>query len=319
MNTALITGITGQDGSYLAELLIEKNYQVIGLVSPDFNIGNDNIKSIKDRLILETGDLLDKNSLQSVFDKHQPTEVYNLAGLTFTPTSWEKMTLTLDINTLGVARLLEIIRTDHPQTKLYQASSSKIFGNPSESPQTETTPISPLDPYSTSKAAAHFLVQNARHHFDLFAVCGILFNHESVRRGPDFVTRKITMAAANIKLGNQDQLTLGDLKAQQDWGYAPDYVEAMWLMLQQDKPDDYIIASGQTHTVADICQIAFSYLDLDYQKFVVSDKKFVRKETINTPKGDYSKARKHLGWQPKITFEQMIEQMVEYDMSQLQT
>ncbi|MCG2691571.1 GDP-mannose 4,6-dehydratase [Microgenomates group bacterium] len=239
--TAFITGITGQDGSYLAEFLLAKQYQVIGLVSHKHNIGWQNIESFQDQLILEPGDLLDKNSLEKIIKKFKPAEIYNLAGLTFVPASWDNPTLSLDINTLGTSRLLEAIRDFSPQTKFYQATSAKIFGLPKESPQTENTPLNPVDPYSVSKAASHYLVRDFRNHFQLFAVSGILYNHESERRGEEFVTRKISSTAAKIKLGLADKLTLGSLDSQQDWGYAPDYVEAMWLMLQQTKPDDLIL------------------------------------------------------------------------------
>jgi len=314
---ALITGITGQDGSYLSELLLQKDYQVVGMVSQQHNIGYQNIDHIKDKLILEDGDLLDSESIQSIFKKHQPDEVYNLAGFTFIPPSWEKPVLTLDINTLGVARILEIISQRYPETKFYQASSSKIFGNSEISPQTETSPISPLDPYSVSKAAAHRLVGIMRQHFNIFAVAGILFNHESERRGPEFVTRKITQTAAKIKLGHESKLLLGDLDATQDWGYAPDYVEAMWLMLQQPSPEDFVIASGEYHSVADICTIAFGHLGLKYQDFVETDPSFVRKEQIKSPLGDSSKAKSILDWQPKVSFEQMIIKMTDNDLQLL--
>ncbi|MBU1500190.1 GDP-mannose 4,6-dehydratase [Patescibacteria group bacterium] len=312
-----ITGITGQDGSYLAEFLLAKQYQVVGLVSHKHNIGWQNIESFKQQLILEPGDLLDKNSLEKIIKKFKPTEIYNLAGLTFVPASWDNPTLTLDINTLGTSRLLEVIRDFSPQTKFYQATSAKIFGLPKESPQTEKTPLNPVDPYSISKAASHYLVRDFRNHFGIFAVSGILYNHESERRGEEFVTRKITQTAAKIKLGLADKLTLGSLDSQQDWGYAPDYVEAMWLMLQQSKPDDYIIASGKLHSVKDVCEIAFSYLKLDYKKFVVTDKKFVRKTEALAPVGDASKAKKILNWQPKVDFKTMIINMVENDLQLL--
>ena len=319
MPTAFITGITGQDGSYLAELLLEKDYKVVGLVSSKYNIGNQNIDHIKNDLVLESGDLLDKQSLEKIFADHNPDEVYNLAGLSFPPKSWEIPALTLNINTLGVARLLELIAEKHKNTKLYQASSSKIFGDPQESPQTETTPIAPLDPYSLSKSASHRLVQIFRNHFDVFACGGIMFNHESERRGENFVTKKITLAAAKIKLGLEQELLLGDLDSVQDWGYAPDYVEAMWLMLQQDQADDYIIASGESHTVRDICKIAFSSLDLDYQGYTKTDPQFIRKEKISSPLGDPSKAKEKLGWKPKVSFEEMIKKMVQYDLESLKS
>lgn len=317
MSKAFITGITGQDGSYLAELLLEKGYQVIGLISKEHGIGYDNIEQIKDQIVYEEGDLLDKNSLARIFEKHKPDEVYNLAGLTYVPASWEKPTLTLDINTLGVTRILELIVTDYPDTKFYQASSSRIFGVAKQSPQTESTPIQPLDPYSVSKAAAHFVVQGFRKKHGVFACCGILYNHESERRGPDFVTKKITQAAAKISQGIQDKLELGDLDSKQDWGYAPDYVEAMWLMLQQDKPDDFVISSGQYHTVRDVCQIAFKHLNLDYQDYVQINTEFVRGKQEYVPLGDNSKAREKLAWQPKVSFEDMIVKMVDHDLELL--
>lgn len=319
MSVALITGITGQDGSYLAELLLEKGYTVVGLVSSKYNIGYQNIESIRDRLVLADGDLLDRNSLERIFQEHQPTEVYNLAGLTYVPGSWEKPTLTLDINTLGVSRILELITSDYPKTRFYQASSSKIFGNATESPQKETTLIHPQDPYSVSKAAGHWLTQTIRDHFGVFACSGIMFNHESERRGPEFVTRKITQAAVKIKAGEQETLELGDLDARQDWGYAPDYVEAMWLMLQHDQPDDYIIASGKYHTVRNICEVAFGHLDLDYHEYVTVNPDFIRKEQVTVPLGDASKAQKVLNWQPKVSFKEMIIRMVKHDQALLQT
>ena len=317
MPTAFITGITGQDGSFLSEFLLAKDYQVVGLVSGNFNIGYQNIDRIKDKLILEEGDLLDQKSLEKILDTHPPDEIYNLAGMTFIPPSWEKPTLTLDVNTLGVTRLLELVVQKHQQARFYQASSSKIFGDPEVAPQNETTPIAPQDPYSVSKAAAHRLVGVIRKHFDIFAVSGIMFNHESERRGPEFVTRKITISAVKIKAGRQAKLELGDLDAVQDWGYAPDYVQAMWLMLTNDTPDDYVIATGVHHSVADICQIAFSHLGLDYQDYVTIDPSFIRKEKITSPKGDASKAKKILGWQPQVSFEQMIIKMVEHDQQLL--
>lgn len=315
--TAFITGITGQDGSYLAELLLAKKYKVVGLISPKHNIGSDNIESFKDKLILEKGDLLDKDSLNKIITQHQPDEIYNLGGLTFGPASWEKPTLTLDINIFGLIRILEIIKTDFPKTKLYQATSAKIFGQPKETPQTETTPVNPFNPYGVSKTCSHFLVQNYRQQFNLFAVSGILYNHESERRGPEFVTRKITLGAAKIKLGLTKDISLGNLDAQQDWGYAPDYVEAMWLMLQQEKPDDYIIASGKLHSVRDVCQTAFTHLNLNYQKFVKIDKRFFRKVEAQAPVGDASKAKKILGWQPKVSFKDMIIKMTNHDINLL--
>ncbi len=313
--TALITGITGQDGSYLAEFLLKKNYRVVGLVSNKYNIGWQNIEHIKDKLILEVGDLLNKESLQKIFATTHPQEVYNLGGLTFVPQSWEQPTLTLDINTLGVARILEIISSHYRQTKFFQASSARIFGNPAI-PQTEATPLKPIDPYSISKAAAHHLVQAMRHEFNLFAACGIMYNHESERRGPEFVTRKITQAAAKIKLGLEKNLALGNLDSQQDWGYAPDYIEAMWLMLQQEKPDDFIIATGKLHSVREVCDIAFSHLDLKYQEFVTIDQRFYRKIEAKVLTGNPAKAKRILGWQPRTSFKNMIIKMVEHDLAE---
>jgi len=314
MKTAFITGITGQDGSYLASLLLKKNYQVVGLDSRKYSLGYENIKAIKTKIILEPGDLLDLKSLSNLIKKYQFTEIYNLGGLTFMPASWKNPAMALDINTLGVARLLTVIRDYSPKTKFYQASSAKIFGLPKQSPQTETTPLSPIDPYSVSKAASHFLVNSFRLHDHLYAVSGILYNHESERRGEEFVTRKITLTAVKIKHKLANELVLGSLDSQQDWGYAPDYVKAMWLMLQQDKPEDFIIASGQLHSVKDICEIAFSHLGLDYKDHVKLDKQFSRQIESKSPVGDASKAKKILGWKPEVDFKTMIIKMVENDL-----
>jgi GDPmannose 4,6-dehydratase len=312
--TALITGITGQDGSYLAEFLLNKNYQVVGLVSNKYNIGFDNLTNIKGKVELYKGDLLDQKSLVGVLKKCKPTEVYNLAGLTFVPASWDQPNLVFAINTGGVAYLLKLINNLMPKTKFYQATSAKIFGRPVSSPQTESTPLNPVDPYSISKAAAHYLVKSFREHFNLFAVSGILYNHESERRGEEFVTRKITSTAAKISQGLAKELVLGDLQAKQDWGYAPDYVEAMWLMLQQKKADDYIIATGELHSVEEVCSIAFNYFDLNYQKFVKTDRTLFRKTEAVRPVGDAQKAKRDLHWQPKTSFKEMIIKMVEHDL-----
>lgn len=302
MKTALITGITGQDGSYLAELLLGKNYRVIGLVSQKYNIGWQNVEQIKHKLIIEDGDLLDQKSLETVIIKHKPDEIYNLAGLTFVPASWDQPGLTLDINLLGVARLLEIIKARSSKSRFYQASSAKII-----------TDLK--DPYSISKSAAHLLVKAFREHFNLFACSGIMYNHESVRRGPEFVTRKITLGAAKIKLGLEKALTLGNLDAKADWGYAPDYVEAMWLILQQGQPEDFVIATGQLHSVRDICQTAFSHLRLNYQDFVTIDRALVRPaESGSAGPGDAAQARQILGWRPKTSFDEMIIKMVDHDL-----
>lgn len=314
MKVAFITGITGQDGSYLAEFLLKKKYQVVGLISKKHNVGYQNIKLIKKYLILEFGDLRDKKSLEKIIKKYRPIEIYNLGGITFIPKSWEEPELTFDVNALGALRLLELMRDFCPRAKFYQASSAKIFGNPKIGPQNEETPIQPTTPYAVSKACAHFLTQNFREHFNLFACSGIMYNHESERRGAEFVTRKITLTAAKIKLGKAKKLLLGNLEAKQDWGYAPDYVEAMWLMLQQEKPDDYIIATGKLHSVKDICRIAFGYLNLDWKKYVEYHKKLVRKEEAQMFFGDASKARRILGWRPKMSFEEMIKKMVDNDL-----
>jgi GDPmannose 4,6-dehydratase len=314
MRIAFITGITGQDGSYLAQLLLEKGYKVVGLVSQKHNIGDQNIEDFKNKLILEPGDLLDKKSLERIIKKYKPREIYNLAGITFVPQSWQKPALTFNINALGVTRLLELIRDISPQARFYQATSAKIFGNPQKGPQNELTPVNPDTPYAVSKTAAHFLVQNFRSHFNLFACSGILYNHESERRGPEFVTRKISLAAAKIKLGKKGRLQLGNIKAQQDWGYAPDYVRAMWLMLQQKKAQDFVIATGKLHTVEDICRISFSALGLDWQDYVEYDKALKRKEEATNFYGDYGRAQKVLGWQPQVSFKQMIEKMVVSDL-----
>ncbi|MFC1711815.1 GDP-mannose 4,6-dehydratase [Patescibacteria group bacterium] len=314
MKTAFITGITGQDGSFLAELLLEKGYKVVGLISKKHNIGYQNISSFQNKLILEYGDLLDKESLKEIIRKHKPQEIYNLGGITFVPMSWEKPELTFDVNALGVARMLEIINKNTPKTRFFQATSAKIFGNPKVSPQNEETTVLPDSPYAVSKASAHFLVQNFRAHFSLFACSGIMYNHESERRGVEFVTRKITSTAVKIKLGLESKLTLGNLEAYQDWGYAPDYVKAMWLMLQQLKPADYVLATGKLHAVKDVCAIAFEYLGLDWKRYVKTDKKFVRKEEASKFMGDSAKAKKDLNWQLQTSFKQMIIKMVDSDL-----
>lgn len=313
MKKALITGITGQDGSYLAELLLKKGYKVIGLVSLKHGIGEENIKDIKNKLILEAGDLLDKKSLERILLKYKPAEVYNLGAITFVPDSWNNISLVFDINCVGPIRLLEIIRTKLPKTRFLQATSSKIFGFPKKSPQNEDTPVNPVQPYGSSKAGAHFLVKNYRERFGIHAISLIMYNHESERRGSNFVTRKITQGAVKIKLGFAKKITLGDIKSEEDWGYAPDYVRAMWLALQQKNPQDFIIATGKLHTVKDICKIAFSHLGLNYRKFVEVDKSFFRLYKSKRMMGDTSRARRVLGWQPKIKFEKMIKKMVDYD------
>lgn len=317
MKTALITGITGQDGSYLAEFLLQKEYQVIGMIRENNGIGDDNIKKIKDKLVIEKGDLLNKESLLNIFKKHQIDEVYNLGGITFIPASWENPTKTFDVNTLGYTRLLEIIKNIYPKTRIFQANSAKIFGKPDKSPQDLNTKINPGDPYGTSKAAAHLLTDNMRKQFGIYAVSGIMYNHESERRGAKFVTRKITMGAVKIKKGMQKELKLGNLDAQVDWGYAPDFVKAMWLSLQQEEPDDYIFATGEVNKVKDICKIAFNYLDLEWQDYVKVDKQFYREQKGKLFTGDITKAKEKLGWEPETSFKQMIEKMVEFDLKNI--
>ena len=317
--TALITGITGQDGSYLAELLLAKGYRVVGMISRHHNpLGSANIAHIEDKLDLCEGDLVESESLLQIFTTYRPDEVYNLAAITFVPQGWEVPTVTFDINLLGVARLFEaMFRLGLTKTRLFQASSAEMFGKPTTSPLTEETPMRPVNLYGISKLAAHQVIGAMRAEKDFFAVSGILFNHESPRRGQQFVTRKITQTAARIKLGLVGELLLGDLEAARDWGYAPDYVQAMWLMLQQNKPDDFVIATGVSHIVRDICEVAFTSLGLNYQDFVKTDPAFLRKTDVRTLLGDANKAKSVLGWQPKTDFAEMITQMTKSDYEQL--
>jgi len=312
--TAFITGITGQDGSYLAEFLLEKKYKVVGLVSKEHGIGENNISSFKDKLVLEFGDLLDKESLERIITKHRPKEIYNLGGITFIPASWEKPELTFDVNCMGLARILELVRKENLGSRIFQATSAKIFGNPKKAPQNEQTPINPKNPYAVSKAGAHFLVKNFRNHFNMFCCSGIMYNHESERRGKEFVTRKITSSAVKIKKRKQKELKLGNLEAKCDWGYAPDFIKAMWLMLQEEKADDYILATGKLHTVKDVCKIAFEYLDMDWKKYVKVDEKFFRKEKEINFYGDISRIERKLDWKPETTFKEMIVKMIKEDL-----
>ncbi len=317
MKTALITGITGQDGSYLSQLLLSKHYSVVGMVSRDHDIGDQNIRDFRDKLILEYGDLLDKTSIEAIIVKHKPDEIYNLAGLTFVPASWERPALTYDVNAMGVLRILELIRDKCPKSRFFQATSSKIFGNSKQEEQTEKTAYQPEDPYAVSKLAAHLSIDVFRRYFAIYAVSGILYNHESERRGPEFVTRKITLGAAKIKLGLENSLALGNLDAQADWGYAPDYVKGMWLMLQQEKADDYILATGQLHTVREVCEIAFGELGLDYRKFVTMDEQLYRPASKKNYYGCPKKAEETLGWQREVSFKDMIKLMVNHDFAVL--
>ncbi|MGQ9501871.1 MAG: GDP-mannose 4,6-dehydratase [Anaerolineae bacterium] len=315
---ALITGITGQDGSYLAEFLLEQGYEVIGMVRRTSTINFDRIRHIQDKITLVQGDLLDQMSLVDILREHRPQEVYNLAAQSFVPTSWKQPVLTGEFTALGVTRMLEAVRIVDPEIRFYQASSSEMFGKVREVPQNERTPFYPRSPYGVAKVYAHWITVNYRESYNLFACSGILFNHESPRRGLEFVTHKVTYGASRIKLGLDHELRLGNLDARRDWGYAGDYVQAMWLMLQQDEPDDYVIATGRTHSVRDLCEIAFGYLGLDWQKYVVSDPQFMRPAEVDLLVGDASKAHAKLGWEPTYTFEQLIQMMVDADMQALQ-
>ncbi len=314
---ALITGVTGQDGSYLADFLLEKGYDVIGMVRRASTETFERIAHIKDRLILKQADLLDELSLTRLMDDVQPDEIYNLAAQSFVPTSWEQPILTGEFTAIGVIRMLEAMRRSCPQAKFYQASSSEMFGKVLELPQTEATPFYPRSPYGVSKVFGHYITVNYRESYGLFAVSGILFNHESPRRGKEFVTRKISDGVARIKLGLADELRLGNLDAKRDWGYAGDYVEAMWTMLQQEDPDDYVIATGLAHSVRDFCRVAFGHVGLDWERHVVVDPAYVRPAEVEHLLGDASKARGRLGWQPRVSFEELVRMMVDADVKRL--
>lgn len=311
---ALITGITGQDGSYLAELLLEKGYKVFGMVRRSSTEKFDRISHIRDKLHLRQADLLDQLSLIRLIEECQPDEMYNLAAQSFVPTSWEQPMLTGEFNALGVTKMLEAIRLVNKKIKFYQASSSEMFGKVKEVPQTEKTPFYPRSPYGVAKVYAHWITVNYRESYGIFAVSGILFNHESPRRGLEFVSRKITNGVARIKLGLSKKFFLGNLDAKRDWGYAGDYVKAMWLMLQQKDPEDFVIATGENHSVRDLAQIAFEHVGLDYKKFVEVDPKLVRPAEVDILLGDPSYAQKKLGWKPEVSFEQLIKMMVDADL-----
>lgn len=317
MPTALITGITGQDGSYLAEFLLEKGYDVIGMVRRSSTVTWERIEHIKDQISIVQGDLHDQSSLLNLVKEAQPSEIYNLAAQSFVPTSWNQPTLTGEVTGLGVARMLEVIRIVNPDIRFYQASSSEMFGKVREVPQTEDTPFYPRSPYGVAKVYGHWITVNYRESYDLFAVSGILFNHESPRRGLEFVTRKITDAVARIKLGLADQLALGNLDSRRDWGYAKDYVRAMWLMLQLDAPDDFVVGTGETHSVRDFCQAAFSHVGLNYEDYVVQDPRFYRPAEVDLLVSDPGKAKKVLGWEPTVNFEELVSLMVEADLERL--
>ena len=315
---ALITGITGQDGSYLAEFLLEKGYEVIGMVRRASTPNLQRIQHILDRVTLVQGDLLDQVSLIDIIREHRPCEVYNLAAQSFVPTSWAQPVLTGEFTALGVTRMLDAIRMVDPTIRFYQASSSEMFGKVREVPQNENTPFYPRSPYGVAKVYGHWITVNYRESYKMFAVSGILFNHESPRRGLEFVTRKVTRGAAKIKLGLADTLPMGNLDALRDWGYAGDYVRAMWLMLQQDEPEDYVIATGVRHSVRELLDCAFSYLGLDYRRYVTVDPRFLRPAEVDDLVGDASKARRKLGWVPTVTFEELIHMMVDHDLAELQ-
>ena len=312
---ALITGVTGQDGSYLAELLLEKGYEVSGVVRRSSTESFERIAHLEGRIELLHADLLDQVSLQEAIRASRPHEVYNLAAQSFVPTSWSQPVLTAEFTAVGVTRMLEAIRSVDPSIRFYQASSSEMFGQVREVPQNEDTPFYPRSPYGVAKAYGHFITVNYRESYDLFAVSGILFNHESPRRGLEFVTRKISDGVARIKLGLANELRLGNLDAQRDWGFAGDYVRAMWLMLQGDTAVDYVIASGITHTIRHACDVAFGHVGLDWEQYVVVDERFLRPAEVELLVGDASKAARELGWKPSVTFEEMMAMMVDFDLA----
>jgi len=311
---ALITGISGQDGSYLAELLLERGYEVYGLVRRASTQRLDRLEGIRESLTLMSGDLLDQTSLMRALARARPHEVYNLAAQSFVPTSWSEPVATAESTALGVTRLLEALRSVAPEARFYQASTSEMFGQ-APPPQSEATPFHPRSPYGVAKVYAHWATVNYRESYDIFAVSGILFNHESPRRGHEFVTRKVTLAVARIKLGLQRKLALGNLEARRDWGFAGDYVRAMWLMLQQDEPEDLVIATGETHSVRELCEAAFSAVDLDWREFVEQDADLLRPAEVEHLVGDASRARARLGWKPEVGFGEMITAMVTADLA----
>ncbi len=315
---ALITGITGQDGSYLAEFLLSKGYQVYGLVRRSSTVNYDRIQHIQDHLTLISGDMLDQTSMQEALIQAEPEEVYNLAAQSFVQTSWTQPVFTGDVTALGVTRILDAIRHVNKNIRFYQASSSEIFGKVQEVPQRENTPFYPRSPYGVAKVYGHWITVNYRESYGLHANSGILFNHESPRRGMEFVTRKVTYNAAKIKLGLANELRLGNLDSQRDWGFAGDYVRAMWLMLQQDSPDDYVVATGQTHTVQKLVETAFGHVGLEWQKYVLQDPAFMRPAEVDLLVGDASKAGQVLGWEPDVEFTQLIHMMVDADLKMLQ-
>ncbi len=319
MPTALITGITGQDGSYLAEFLLKKGYNVVGMVRRTSTVNFHRISQVQERLTLVPGDLCDQISLIRILEEYKPTEVYNLAAQSFVQTSWAQPVFTGDVTALGVTRMLDAIRIVDPKIRFYQASSSEMFGKVVEVPQKETTPFYPRSPYGVAKVYGHWITINYRESYDMHASSGILFNHESPRRGLEFVTRKITNHVAQIKMGLTNELRLGNLDARRDWGFAGDYVQAMWLMLQQDKPDDFVVATGETHSVEEFLFEAFGAVDLDWHDYVLQDPRFMRPAEVDLLVGDPGKAGAILGWEPTVTFSELVRMMVDADMKMIQT
>ncbi len=319
MKSALITGITGQDGSYLAEFLLGKGYKVVGMVRRTSLENFSRIRHIQEDIELVTGDLLDQLSLINILQEHRPDEVYNLAAQSFVPTSWNQPVLTGEFTALGVTRMLESVRLVDPKIRFYQASSSEMFGKVRETPQNEHTPFYPRSPYGVAKVYGHYITVNYRESYDIHASSGILFNHESPRRGLEFVTRKVSYGVARIKHRLQTELRLGNLDAQRDWGYAGDYVQAMWLMLQAPTPDDYVVATGETHSVRDLVEVAFTHVGLDYRDYVVIDSRYMRPAEVDLLVGDPSKARREIGWEPAVSFEELVRMMVDVDMEAVAT
>ncbi len=317
MPRALITGVTGQDGSYLAELLLEKGYEVFGVVRRTSHHSYERIEHLLDRIEIVTADLLDQHSLTVVLQETRPDEVYNLAAQSYVPTSWSQPVLTGEFTALGVTRILEAIRLVHPSARFYQASSSEMFGKVTQTPQREDTPFYPRSPYGVAKVYGHWITVNYRESYGLYAVSGILFNHESPRRGSEFVTRKVSDGVARIKLGLARELRLGNLDAHRDWGFAGDYVEAMWRMLQQDQPQDYVVGSGETHSVRELVELAFGRVGLDYRDYVVSDPRFYRPAEVDVLLADPAKARRELNWRPTVNFPELVGMMVDADLERL--
>ncbi|MGH9149963.1 MAG: GDP-mannose 4,6-dehydratase [Acidimicrobiales bacterium] len=311
---ALVTGITGQDGSHLAEFLLDQGYEVVGMVRRSSTVNFERIAHVQDRLTLVPGDLLDQMSMNDLLREHRPTEVYNLAAQSFVQTSWSQAVLTGETTALGVTRILDAVRAVDPDIRFYQASSSEMFGKVQETPQTERTPFYPRSPYGVAKVYGHWITVNYRESYGLHASSGICFNHEGPRRGLEFVTRKISHAVARIRHGADRSVRLGNLEAQRDWGYAPDYARAMWLMLQQDQPDDYVIATGETHSVREFCQLAFAHAGLDWEDHVVVDERFMRPAEVDLLVGDPTKARERLGWKPEVSFPELVALMVDADL-----